>query len=57
MVTQFNTETSVRAIYYKEWQIVNKQYMKLKRFKKKKKQPPVFMKKMHLLIHFLSLTP
>lgn len=56
MVTQFNTETSVRAIYYKEWQIVNKQYMKLKRFKKKKK-PPVFMKKMHLLIHFLSLTP
>lgn len=55
MVTQFNTETSVRAIYYKEWQIVNKQYMKLKRFKKK--QPPVFMKKMHLLIHFLSLTP
>lgn len=36
MVTQFNTETSVRAIYYKEWQIVNKQYMKLKRFKKKK---------------------
>lgn len=34
MVTQFNTETSVRAIYYKEWQIVNKQYMKLKRFKK-----------------------
>lgn len=54
MVTQFNTETSVRAIYYKEWQIVNKQYMKLKRFKKK---TPVFMKKMHLLIHFLSLTP
>lgn len=55
MVTQFNTETSVRAIYYKEWQIVNKQYMKLKRLKKNK--TPVFMKKMHLLIHFLSLTP
>lgn len=56
MVTQFNTETSVRAIYYKEWQIVNKQYMKLKIFFFKNKTP-VFMKKMHLLIHFLSLTP
>lgn len=31
MVTQFNTETSVRAIYYKELQIINQQYMKLKR--------------------------
>lgn len=31
MVTQFNTETSVRGIYYKELQIINQQYMKLKR--------------------------